>query len=75
MADPAWTAAEVAHALCDSLVAAGKLRSSPVRTSSLAAGSFCLGAALRPASALDVPPQQQAFIREDREAKIAGIFE
>ena len=50
MADPAWTAAEVAHALCDSLVAAGKLRASPVRTSSLAAG-FCFGSSLlRPAS-------------------------
>ena len=75
MADPAWTAAEVAHALCDSLVAAGKLRSSPVRTSSLAAG-FCFGSRCAPPRFCGLTRgQQQAFIREDREAKIAGIFE
>ena len=45
MCDPAWSPAEVAHALCDALVATGKLRASP------------------------------GFIREDREAKLAGIFE
>ena len=45
MADPSWTAADVAKALCDALVAAGKLRANP------------------------------GFIREDREAKIAGVFE
>ena len=45
MCDPSWSSADLAKALCDNLVAAGKLRSSP------------------------------AFIREDREAKIAGIFE
>lgn len=45
MADASWTAADVAKALCDALVASGKLRATP------------------------------AFIREDREAKIAAVFE
>lgn len=43
--DAAWSHAELAHALCDALVAKGHLKEKP------------------------------AFIREDREAKIAGIFE
>eukprot|EP01043_Picozoa_sp_COSAG02_P013917 COSAG02_NODE_564_length_20286_cov_52.743696_7_plen_104_part_00 len=45
MADPSWTSADVAKALCDALVASGKLRANP------------------------------GFIREDREAKIATVFE
>eukprot|EP01043_Picozoa_sp_COSAG02_P034724 COSAG02_NODE_2444_length_8852_cov_3.142008_6_plen_142_part_00 len=45
MADASWTAADVAKALCDALVASGKLRANP------------------------------GFIREDREAKIAAVFE
>ena len=45
MADAAWTPADVAKALCDALVASGKLRANP------------------------------GFIREDREVKIAGVFE
>ena len=45
MADVSWAAADVAHALCDALIASGKLRATP------------------------------AFIREDREAKIAQVFE
>ena len=45
MADPSWSTADVAKALCDALVASGKLRANP------------------------------AFIREDREAKIASVFE
>lgn len=43
--DTAWTSEELAHALCDALVAKGQLKEKP------------------------------AFIRTDREAKIAGIFE
>lgn len=43
--DAAWTSAELAHALCDALVAKGQLKEKP------------------------------AFIRNDREEKIAGIFE
>ena len=67
MADPAWTPAEVAHALCDSLVAAG--RSEASRTAKLRSS-------LRPPS--DVPHRDryaQASIRKNREAEIAGIFE
>jgi len=43
--DAAWSSAELAHALCDALVAKGQLKEKP------------------------------AFIRNDREEKIAGIFE
>mmetsp|Transcript_28058 Transcript_28058/g.64782 ORF Transcript_28058/g.64782 Transcript_28058/m.64782 type:complete len:253 (-) Transcript_28058:54-812(-) len=43
--DPAWSSKDLAHALCDVLVATKQLKDKP------------------------------AFIREDREAKIAGIFQ
>ena len=44
MCGPAWTPEDLARALCDSLVAGGKLRATPT------------------------------FVREDREAKLAGLF-